>query len=208
MVGLNVAVWLAITLSGGDGSIVATALGLNLLPTCDLPHGTYLNVDALTCATEGGLFIPGIAQFGVWKLLTTGFTHVAVLHLLFNMIVLWLLGPQLDRFFGTARFLGLYLGSILVASAFVLLLSPPQAFVVGASGGLFGLMGGLLVVVLLRGGDVRQILIWLGINVVITFTIPNVSWQGHLGGFVGGCLIAYVLLRFAHRPAKNSRATL
>lgn len=201
MVGLNVAVWLAISLTGGANSVVATVLGLNMMSTCDLPEGTYLNVEAFTCASRGGLFLPGIAQFAFWKLLTTGFTHVAVPHLLFNMLVLWLLGPQLDRFFGTIRFLGLYLGSILVASAFVLVLSPPQSFVVGASGGLFGLMGALLVVTLLRRWDVRQILVWLGINVVFTFAIPGISWQGHLGGFVGGCLIAYVLLRLSQQRA-------
>ena len=72
---------------------------------------------------------------------------------------------------------------------------------------IFGLMGGLLVIALKVGGDVRGILIWLGLNVVITFTFPGISWQGHLGGLLGGIVIAAALV-YAPRERRTLVQTL
>ena len=70
-----------------------------------------------------------------------------------------------------------------------------RVLVVGASGAVFGLLGALLVVVLKVRADPRQLLLWLGINVVITVVGAGfISWQAHLGGFVGGVLVAAVLV--------------
>ena len=75
----------------------------------------------------------------------------------------------------------------------------------GASGAIFGLMGALLVLAYKVGGDVRGILTWIGINFFITFVlISNISWQGHLGGFVGGLACAGVLL-YAPRGPQRTR---
>jgi membrane associated rhomboid family serine protease len=65
--------------------------------------------------------------------------------------------------------------------------------VAGASGAVFGLMGALLVLAFKVGGQVQPILVWIGINAVLTFTF-GFSWQGHLGGFLGGVAIAAVLV--------------
>jgi membrane associated rhomboid family serine protease len=56
------------------------------------------------------------------------------------------------------------------------------------------MIGAILLVALKHKGNVRSILIWLGLNVALTFFWPNVSWQGHLGGFLGGLAIAAVLM--------------
>ena len=55
-------------------------------------------------------------------------------------------------------------------------------------------MGALLVIAYKVRGDVQQILIWIGINAVLTFTVSDISWQGHLGGFLGGVVIAGLLV--------------
>ena len=89
----------------------------------------------------------------------------------------------------------------------VLWFSPAAGFTLGASGAVFGLMGGLLVVAFKVGGDVRGILIWLGLNAVITFTFPNISWQGHLGGLLGGTAIAAALV-YAPRERRTLAQTL
>ena len=80
-------------------------------------------------------------------------------------------------------------------------LDDPQAATLVASRANFGLIGALMVVALKVGGDVRTILVWLGINVFITFTIPGISWQGHIGGLLGGIAIA-AILAFAPRARR------
>ncbi len=206
MIGINVAIWLAIILTGGDTSPVASALGLNLTATCDVGSDTYVNVDPATCAASFGLWLPGVQDGAWWKLLSSGFTHLAIVHLGFNMVVLGMLGPQMDRLLGTWRFLALYGSSILGGSLFALLLSPINTFTVGASGGLFGLMGGLLIIALLRHGDARTILIWLVVNVVFTFAGGgSISWQAHLGGLIFGAITTYALMRCAEYRARIGR---
>ena len=136
--------------------------------------------------------------------MTNGFAHIELWHIGFNMLALWFLGPQLEMVFGRVRFLALYLVSLLSGSALVYWLADEQSATLGASGAVFGLIGALLVVAQKVGGDVRTLLIWLGLNVFITFAVPNVSWQGHLGGFIGGFLAGLVLV---HAP-KARRTTL
>ena len=77
-----------------------------------------------------------------------------------------------------------------------------QVQTVGASGAIFGLMGGLLVMAVKVGGNVSQIGLLLLINLVITFTIPGISWQGHLGGFVGGVLVGAALVYAPRGPRR------
>src|SRR3954449_7558808 len=98
------------------------------------------------------------------------------------MVALWVLGPQLGAMLGRWRFLALYLLSGLFGSAAVYWLSPTNAPTLGASGAIFGLMAALLVVMIKVRGDVKSLLILIGINVAITaIGASYISWQGHLG---------------------------
>jgi membrane associated rhomboid family serine protease len=135
-----------------------------------------------------------VAQGEYSQLLTSMFTHVELWHIGFNMLALWVLGPQLELAIGRSRFLALYLLSGLAASATVLWLSAPVGLTLGASGAIFGLMGGLLVLALKVGGDVRGLLTWIGINFALTVVVANISWQGHLGGFIGGLLLGAAIV--------------
>ena len=111
------------------------------------------------------------------------------------MFALYALGPQLELALGRARFLALYFLSGLAGSATVMWFSTSYGQTIGASGAIFGLMGALLVVAIKVRGDVRGMLTWIGINFVITFVFVRlISWQGHLGGFVGGLLIGAALV--------------
>jgi len=183
LIALNGLVWLLITATGGAASEWVDRLAL--LPAgavFRLPNGTLLPVD-------------GVSDGAYWQLLTSMFTHVSLLHIGFNMMALWFLGPQLEAAIGRARFLSLYLLSGLLGSAFVYWLSPVHGSTVGASGAIFGLMGALLVIAIKVRADYSQILMWLGLNVVLTFVGRGlISWQGHLGGLVGGVLIALVIV--------------
>jgi membrane associated rhomboid family serine protease len=141
-----------------------------------------------------------VANGAVWQLLTSAFTHVDLWHIGFNMEALWVLGPQLEAVLGRTRFLAVYFLSALSGSVLVYWLTGVSTPTIGASGALFGLMGALLVVVYKVHGDVRQILMWIGLNFVITFLVPFISWQGHLGGFVGGLVVAAA---FVYAPKAN-----
>lgn len=188
-------VWAAIMLTGSGGSLVLSALAFTPVGLCTVPGGVYTGIAQAACTASGGTFAPGVLDGGWWQVVTNAFTHASPLHLGFNLLVIWVLGPQLERLLGRARFLGLYLTSTLAASALVLWAAPPTTTTLGASGAAFGLMGALLVFALRSGGDVRQILIWLGLNVVVTVVgIETISWQGHLGGFLGGVAASLVLV--------------
>jgi membrane associated rhomboid family serine protease len=199
LIGINFAVWLLIIATGQDSS--KWFLRLSLIPDgqCALPNGAYFpRVSEAQCqavgAAQGAHWVAGVATGAPWQLLTSMFTHeTEPLHIAFNMIALWFLGPQLEAALGRLRFTLLYLLSGLLGSAAVYLLSGESTPTLGASGAIFGLMGALLVIALKAGADVSQLLIWIGINAAITLFGANISWEGHAGGFVGGVLIALAL---------------
>jgi membrane associated rhomboid family serine protease len=80
------------------------------------------------------------------------------------------------------------------------LLAAPYTPTLGASGAIFGLLGALLVIQRKRGYALGPVLAIVVVNLVATFAIPNISWQGHIGGLVAGVLVAFGL---AHAPARN-----
>jgi membrane associated rhomboid family serine protease len=182
LIGLNLVVFAAVALTGGADGWLLPRIAL-------IPQGAVYLVDGKP------ELVQGVADGSVWQLLTSMFTHVELWHIGFNMVALYVLGPQLEMVLGRARFLALYLLSGLVGSAAVYWLAGEHSVTVGASGALFGLMAALLVVVVKVRGDVQGLLTLVAINVAITvFGRGFISWQGHLGGFVGGLLIAGVLV--------------
>lgn len=208
LIGLNAAVWVAIIATGWRSSDLINRLALSPLGVCNSsgnPDSYYPSVGSQAVCANGtrgdGMWFPGVADGAVWQMLTSAFAHVDVWHIGANMLVLWFLGPQLERVLGRARFLALYLVSGLAASVCVFWLSAVTSHTLGASGAIFGMLGAMLVIAWKVGGDLQPLLIWLGLNAFITFTVPNVSWQGHLGGFVGGALIA-ALIVFAPRQRR------
>jgi membrane associated rhomboid family serine protease len=198
LIAVNVAVWVLITATGGAASAWVDRLALLPSGRCQNFAGNRLipGLDETQCATVPGFeWVPGVADGAFWQLLTSMFTHVDALHIGFNMLALWFLGPQLEAVIGRARFLALYFLSGLAGSALVYWLSPEYGSTVGASGAIFGLMGALLVIAIKVRADYSQILVWLGLNLVITFVGRGfISWQGHLGGLAGGVLIAAVVV--------------
>ena len=166
-----------------------------------------------------------IAEEGDWWRIFTGtFLHADLRHLLFNMLILYLLGRRLEQAVGPALLSGVYLTSLIGGSAGAVLALPaafvvsasgvvlllPGAFVVGASGAVYGLMGAAFVVEYLRGGNpwrdgLGSLII---INVVVSFLIPNVSVGGHLGGLAAGVLAGLAIgdtSRRRHPPTLAER---
>jgi membrane associated rhomboid family serine protease len=205
LIGINVVVWVAIMATGRYGSRLYDLFALAARGVCRESNGAwYPFLDRASCSTDTtGRWADGVSDGAVWQMFTTMFTHVEPLHLGFNMLALWVLGPQLEALFGRGRYLALYLLSGLAGSVAVYWLSGEQTATVGASGAVFGLMGALIVVGLKVGGNIQGLLFWIGLNVVLTFTLPNVSWQGHFGGLIGGAAIAAVLV-FAPKERRTA----
>ncbi len=133
---------------------------------------------------------------GQWyRLLTAGFLHYGIIHILFNGWAIWNLGQALESSLGKWRYAGLFLVSVLMGSAGSVLLSP-NALAAGASGGAFGLMAAGFM-----GSRARGVPFgasgWgptLAMNFVITFTIPGISLGGHLGGAIAGAIAGHFFL--------------
>ena len=191
LIAINVAVWFAITITGGSSSRLVDLLALRPNGLCQVPGGYFDTGGQAECS---GTWLPGFVDGGYWQIVTAGFTHVSVLHIAFNMFALWIIGPQLELALGRSRFLALYFLSLVTGSAVVLWAAPEFQATLGASGAIYGLFAALLILVLKVGGDVQQLLILIGINVFLTFAVLNISWQGHLGGFVGGAAVAAALV--------------
>ncbi len=192
IIAINVAVWFAVTVTGGNGSRLVDLLALRPNGLC-VSSGTAFDTNRAECAGFG-TWMPGFVDGGYWQIITAGFTHVSFLHIGFNMFALWVIGPQLEVALGRVRFLALYFLSLLAGSTVVLWAAPEYQATLGASGAIYGLFAALLIVALKVGGDVRQLLILIAVNVFLTFAVPNISWQGHLGGFLGGAAIAGALV--------------
>jgi len=148
---------------------------------------------------------------GQWyRLLTSTFLHFGPVHLLFNMWALYVVGPPLESALGRLRFTALYLAGALGGSVLVYLLAPLNAATAGASGAVFGLFAATLVIGRRLNLDVRWVLALIVINLVITFSVPGISWQGHIGGLVSGALVAalYVYPTGRSRTAVQVLGTL
>ncbi len=202
LIALNLGVWIAISVTGGAASRLVDLLALRTNGVCLTGEGGF---DVTRAVCEGnGTWLPGFVDGAFWQVLSSGFTHVQLMHLGFNMLALYLIGPQLEAVLGRARFLALYLISLLAGSVVVLWAASQYGATVGASGAIYGLFAALLVVARKVGGDMRQLLILVAINVVITFAVPNISWQGHLGGFAGGALVTALLVYAPRGPRRGA----
>lgn len=191
LIALNLLVFLLVAATGGRQSRLIGELGL--LPT----GGTFVDTQGVPYVAEG------VSDGAVWQLATAMFTHLEVWHILFNLMALYILGPQLEHVLGRGRYLLLYLLSGLVGSVTVYWLAAESSVTIGASGAIFGLMGALLVVARKVGGDMSGLLTLVGINAVITVLgAQYISWQGHLGGLVGGLVLGAALV-YAPRKGRT-----
>jgi membrane associated rhomboid family serine protease len=188
------------------------------------PIATYvliaINVLMFLGAGSGGSFVTGsggggtevfnqfsLERFDVavnhdyWQLITYGFLHSGILHIGFNMYILYWLGTMLEPSLGHARFLALYFASLLAGACGALLLADPLEQTVGASGAVFGLMAAAFVLQRARGIDPMASGIGplILINLALGFVIPNVSIGGHIGGLVGGAIAAFAMEQLASR---------
>ena len=172
-----------------DGAVTMTLIGICV--------GAYLLVgvlDLLGGTGRWGMQPVAIAVGDQWyRMLSSVFMHAGLLHLGFNMYVLFLLGTPLERLLGHGRFLTLFLVSGLGGAVASYAFSPIVTLSVGASGAIFGLMAGYIVIARRLDAEATQIIVLLAVNVVLGFVISGIDWRAHLGGAAAGAVTALVL---------------
>src|SRR5579862_6174113 len=184
LIAINVAVFL------GEGGGVFTLTGST--------GGSWL-------LNHGFLSAPTIRYLhDYYRLLTSGFLHLDLLHILSNMYVLYWVGRLLEPAIGRARFAAIYFTGLLAGSLGVMIVSPLDS-TAGASGAIFGLLGAAFAEAQRRGVDqVRnQLVILIVLNLIITVSLPGISIGAHVGGLIGGGLTT---LGFQQGDRRRSQA--
>lgn len=134
----------------------------------------------------------------IWRLLTSTFLHIGLLHLLFNNYALYVVGQQIENFFGKAGFLTIYLGSAIISGLMSLVFIDYGVVSAGASGAIFGILGSLLYFgyyhrVYLGNVIKSQIIPLIILNLIIGFSIPGINNVAHIGGLISGILFSMIV---------------
>lgn len=149
---------------------------------------------------------PVLVEHQWWRILTSGFLHAGLVHIAVNMISLYSLGRFIEAIMGSGRMAVIYALSLLASGLAVVYMSPMDSpGAVGASGAIFGLFGALFAAGFKLGPPGMQLikdnLGILILNLVITFTVPGIAWQAHVGGLIAGFIITYIIYAPPRRVA-------
>jgi len=196
LIGINVAVMVLSAIVGGARAIGGSGGWFGLLgdQTGVTRWGEVLGYAPYTLGGE----VHGVAAGEWWRLFTAMFLHYGVLHLLLNMWALWQIGRYLEVRLGPLRFVGLYLLAGLGGNVAAYVFTAPNQPAAGASTAVFGLFAAAIVVNRRLKLDISALIPLLVINLLFTFTVPNISVAGHLGGLAAGGIVAVIL---AYAPA-------
>lgn len=163
---------------------------------------TGFSQDTVHMLDWGAAYTPCIVEEGeTYRIFTSMFLHFGIEHLINNMLVLFILGSRLERVIGSLRFAVIYfLGGIAgnVVSLLYDLRQGEAAVSAGASGAVFAVMGGMILVVLCNKGrledlSMRQILVLAVFSLYFGFTSSGVDNAAHLGGFLAGFILAVIV---------------
>src|SRR5215475_12725136 len=174
--GLNILIFVLMAFAGGSSS-EPTLLAFGVKANSEIARGEW------------------------WRFITPIFIHIGMLHLFFNSYALWIVGPQVEKLYGAARFVILYVltGVAGVCGSYFY---HPQSISAGASGAIFGLFGVLLVFGIRYRSSIPPffkravgtgVLPVIVINLIIGFTIPAIDNSAHIGGLLAGALLASIV---------------
>src|SRR5262249_22433514 len=157
-------------------------------------QGSLMNIDGETLVNFGAAFSPYVFAGQWWRLVTAGFLHGGLLHILFNSWAMFDVGAQVDQIYGTPRMLVIYF--VATVTGFLTSVMTRPVLAVGASAALCGLIGAMVAAGLrdrsafgavIRGAYIRWF-VWI----LVFSLMPGVDMAAHIGGFVGGFAIAWV----------------
>ncbi|MGQ7843223.1 rhomboid family intramembrane serine protease [Granulosicoccus sp. 3-233] len=154
---------------------------------------------------SGLLYGPAVQGGQWWRLFSSGFLHGSLLHVGFNMYLLFMLGPHLERAYGSLRFALMYAGSLVGGALGVMAFAWDQP-TLGASGAVLGLAGAMGIALHERGIGLRQSPVFglVVLNLALPLLVPGISFSGHFGGVLAGILLGYLLVWL---PARSHGAS-
>ena len=134
----------------------------------------------------------------IYRLITCMFLHADIMHIVFNMYALYLLGPIVERYYGKARFILIYFISGLLGSLFSCVFMSSNTYAIGASGAIFGMLGSIAYFTYyyratLQGFLRSQIMPVILINLGLGLFIPGIDISAHIGGLIGGILTSMAI---------------
>ena len=158
-------------------------------------QGSIFNSDTNVLILLGAKVNNLIAQGQYFRLITCMFLHGGIVHVGVNMYSLYAIGPMVEKVYGKTKYIAIYFVSGVCASIFSYVFSTSVS--IGASGAIFGLLGAVLVYAIKSKGKtgnefIRSILSVIFINIFIGATLPNIDNFAHVGGLLGGMIIAYL----------------
>ena len=140
--------------------------------------------------SQFGLYAGSLSAQGFYRIVTCAFLHGSLEHIFVNMVSLYNIGSYVEEYMGSKKYIIVVLVSLLTSGLAVVFLSPPRTLTVGFSGVIFGLFGAFISIMIITGAihnrSVYSMVMRMLIPNIIISIMPGVSWQGHLGGFIGG----------------------
>lgn len=154
--------------------------------------GSY---DTNTLIRFGANYIPYTKSGDYYRIITSAFLHIGEFHLLFNMYALYIIGREIEQFYGRIKYILIYFFSAIMGSLFTLTLSAENTVAAGASGAIFGLFGAMLYFGFTYRGYIgktiiNQTLPVVLINLFIGLTTPGIGNAAHIGGLIGGYMLS------------------
>ncbi|WP_052112994.1 rhomboid family intramembrane serine protease [Clostridium novyi] len=165
--------------------IITAILSQNILDS-DIRVLLFLGANENTLVSSGQYY----------RLITCMFLHGGLLHLVLNMYALEAIGPIVERIYGKMKYIIIYLGGGLISSLSSYVFSSGVS--IGASGAIFALLGAMFILTIkmrdvVGRGVIKNIVSVIGINIFIGLAVPNIDNFAHLGGLLGGIILAIIL---------------
>ena len=174
-----------------------------------LKNGNFFSIKPSVLYEYGGNLKSAILNHEFYRLITCAFLHASIIHILFNMYALFILGNELETYIGKVKFVIVYLISAICGSLLSSILSASNVVSVGASGAIFGLMGSLVYFgyhyrLYLNTVLKTQIFPLIILNLALGFMDSSIDNWAHIGGLVGGYL-ATMLVGIEGKSSKSER---
>jgi membrane associated rhomboid family serine protease len=165
-------------------------------------------LDSNRALYEHGALVPAavLQNHEWWRVVSGGFLHANLMHIGVNMFSLYMVGRFIEAVLGSPRMLLVYMASLIGGGLAVTYFAPPGAVTLGASGAIFGLLGALFAFGLKLGERGRELVRAnigiLVLNLIVTFAVPIISWQAHVGGLVTGFVVT-LLIFWPPKPVRT-----
>lgn len=187
-------------------TLILMGINIGIFLLTAFESGDILDINSRVLLKYGAKVNILIEHGQVWRLLTCAFLHGGLIHILCNMYSLYIIGPEIQQIYGTSRYLIIYVFSCLLSSLMSYFMSPYLS--VGASGGIFGLMGALLAFAIIERHRIQKkyissLLQIIAINLFIGLSVKNIDNFAHLGGLIGGISAGYIAYKLSDKKHKN-----